>query len=336
MKIATLSTLALLIAVTTAQASSLNPEHVSADAKWVCHVDFEQMRSTKIAAACRAEIQKHEKFNELIKVATDRLGMNPMKDLLGATMYGTGYAKQQGVLLIQCNNLDRKKLTAILKKHHPRAKTVRHGKWTINTWTEKNGDTVAGTFATENTIAICGDADHLKQALDVIGGGGKSLGRDAKLAQGMDKKSVFALRAIDIDTKKFRKKHGPKLPDVKDVSIVWREIKGYVVGEYKIVTDSAETAEGLRAAISGFQGLAKLKVRDKPLAAKLVNGLYAKSKGNLLYVVYKASNNDILAVAEKLKGAAKERRGHHHRGHRKSDEPSKKKTREPELKDLEI
>jgi hypothetical protein len=327
MKIATLSAIALLLAANAAYAGPLNPAHLPSDAKWVGHVDFEQMRASKLAAACRKEMEKHEKFHSRIKEATDKLGMNPMKDLLGATMYDTGYKHHQGVVLIHCAKLDREKLVALFKKKHPDHTTSKYGDWTFYTWTAKHkrhGEhPVTGTFANDNTIALASDAGKLKKALDVISGKGESLGSDAKLLAGLGKKSIFAARAIDVDTEYMKKTRCPVLRNCEEATVVWREKDGELVGQYALVTDSEDTAKSFKAVVEGFKAIVSLKFSGDELAAKLTSGLNARAKGTAFNVTYKADSDDIIAAAHKMKEMRKKWGGRHGYGHPKDEEKKK-------------
>ena len=320
MKITSLATLAVLMTIGTLRAAPLDPGHVPAGAKWVLHLDLEQMRSSDIAAACRAEMEKHEKFHTKIKEATEKLGMNPMEDLLGVTIYDTSYGKHQGVILIHCNKLDREKLGAIFKKKHPDAKHSKYGDWTLSTWKDKrHGKMVTGAFADDNTIAMSSDAGKLKKALDLISGKGKSVGSDSDLLDGLGKKSILAARAIDVDTEYMKKTRCPVLKNCTEATVVWRERKGQLVGQYALVTNSEDTAKSFKMVVEGLKGMVALKFRGDELATKLMGGLKAKASGKEFNVNYKADSADIIAAGKKMKEMRKKwhgHRGHHHkRGH---------------------
>lgn len=321
MKVATLTTIALLLTIGAAQAAPLVPAHVPADAKWVIHVDFEQMRASKLSEACRAEMEKHDKFNEKIKEVTEKLGMNPMKDLLGVTAYDTKYGTRKGVVLIHCNKLDRKKLHAMFEKKHPDAKTSKYGDWTLSTWhaKHKHGEhMITGTFANDNTIALSGDADKLKRALDVITGKSKSASADSELLAGIGKKSIMAARAINVDPEYMKKTRCPVLKNCTEATVVWKEKKGQLSGQYAFVTKDENTAKSFKAVVEGMKGLARIKLRGNELAMKLVNGLKAKAKGNELSVSFKANSDDIIDAAKKMKDMKKKwggRHDHHKHGH---------------------
>ena len=325
-KVTTLSMLALLVAVSTAQAAPLVPAHIPADAKWVIHVDFEQMRASDLAEACMAEMKKHDRYDEKIKSITEKLGMNPMEDLLGVTAFDTKYGTRKGVVLIHCNKLNRKKLHAMFEKKHPDAKSSKYGDWTLNTWTAKSrhgSHEITGTFVNDNTIAISGDADKLKMALDVISGKAKSASPDSDLLTGIGKKAIMVARAIDVTPEYMKKTRCPVLRNASDVTVVWRERKGQLVGQYAFVTKDEDTAKSFKAVVEGLKGMATLKLGRSEAAMKLVDGLKAKAKGKELNVSYKAASSDIIAMAKKMKDMKKKWRGHRHH-HHKRDHDTKK------------
>ena len=318
MKIPVLTTVALLLAASIAQAAPLEPAHIPADAKWVIHVDFEQIRSSTLGKAVHAKMAEREKFTEKIKEATEKLGMNPAKDLLDATLYDTSYGTRKGVVLIHCNKLDQSKMVATFEKKHPDHTTDKYGDWKIYHWKAKMGrhgeNPVSGAFANDNTIALCGDPEKLKKALDLISGKGEAVASDSDLLSGLPKKAMMVAHAIDVDAEYMKKTHCPVLKNCTEATVSWSEKKGTLVGQYEFTTESDEKAESFKAIVEGMKALVTLKVGEKEDLAKLVDGLKVKAKGSTFTLTYKAESEDILAAAETLKAMGKKKWGHHHHG----------------------
>ena len=321
MRTLTLATVALLMAAATTQAAPLDPAHLPAGAKWVIHVDIEQIHKSDLVEACMAKFKENDKAQKKVKEITEKLGMNPMKDLLGVTIFDTEYGSRKGVVLIHCNKLDRKKLHAIFEKKHPKHKTTKYGNWTLNTWTEKKRGremSITGTFANDNTIALSGSADKLKKALDVIAGKGKALGSDAKLVDGLGKKAIMVARAMDVDAAYMKKTKCPVLRNCTAATVVWSEKKGQLIGQYALTTDTEDTAKSFKAVVEGMKGLASLRFGSNKDVAKLMDGLKVKAKGTAFNLTYKAATSDIIAVAKKMKDMRKKWGHRHHHKHKDS------------------
>ena len=66
---------------------------------------------------------------------TEKLGMNPMKDVLGATLYSSRYDGQIGVGLIYLKRLDQEKMVSLLKEQYPDHRTSEYGSRILHMWT---------------------------------------------------------------------------------------------------------------------------------------------------------------------------------------------------------
>ena len=99
--------LALTIACTASvQAGSLSQKEVAADAKWLVHLDLENLRHSKLGSFLTKEfLEKHldQKLGELKAQLNASLDLD-LKKIASITAYGTDYQKKpeaNGVLLIQ-------------------------------------------------------------------------------------------------------------------------------------------------------------------------------------------------------------------------------------------
>ena len=91
-------------------AGPLNLKQVSDDAKWVGHVDFDALRdSVVVKKAMEKHLAKHKNAEAHMKMVQGLIGMDPRKDLHGATFYGMAIGKHKGVMILHAN-LDKAKI----------------------------------------------------------------------------------------------------------------------------------------------------------------------------------------------------------------------------------
>jgi hypothetical protein len=185
----------VLLSAGFATAGVLVPRDIGADAKWFGHVNFEAIRSMKLVQDLKNQCPAHERWQAKMQELSQKLGMNPMEDVLGVTLYSNRYGEHVGVGLIYVKNLDRQKMLSLLKEKHPDHKTSEYASRTLYTWTLGHRGKkmeLTGAFASDTLIAIGADAEQVKAALDVLDGKKQGLAKDAPLLQGIPETALLA------------------------------------------------------------------------------------------------------------------------------------------------
>lgn len=301
--------LVVFVLTSVAQAGPLEPAQVAADAKWFGHVNVEAIGAVPLVKECRQQCEKNEHAKAKIKEVTDKLGMNPMDDLLGITVYATQYEGDVGVGLFSVRKMDREKLVALFKQKHPDHKTAEYAGRTLYTWTEHHHGkemTLTGTFANDKTILIGADAEHVKAALDVLDGKKPALAKDAPLIQGLAKNALFVSRAVDVPAEYRQTTKCPVLRVCSAASVQWTEKGGQLSGKYDLTADSPETAKNLKAAVDGMKALVELRFGTLESVKKVLSGVQCKAKDNLFSASVKVSLGDLRAAAEDVKQQVKQ------------------------------
>ena len=85
----------------------------------------EAIHSLKIVQDLKDKCPIHQQCQAKMEELAKKLGMNPMEDMLGATLYSTRYDGQVGLGLVYVKTLDREKMVSLLKEKHPDYKTTR-------------------------------------------------------------------------------------------------------------------------------------------------------------------------------------------------------------------
>jgi hypothetical protein len=292
-----------LVSASVAQAGPVVPGHVAADAKWFGHVNVEKIRSLPMMQECKAKWQADSRCQEHVQAMAEKLGMNPMEDLLGITLYSTQYEGEVGVCLFYVKAVDKKKMVAFFKEKCPDHETMEYGDRTLYRWTAKHGSKemkLTGAFASKTLIVIGADTKHVQAALDVLDGKEDGLEKDAKLLAGVSKKAMFVSRAVDVPEDYRKTTKCPVLRNCTEAFAQWTENEGQIKGEYRFTTDSEDTARNYKAIVEGFVAMAKLHCGDNEAAMKVIDGLKCTAKGDAFVAVWKTTTEDVHAAMEQV------------------------------------
>lgn len=103
----------LVVAVSFAAAAPFDARTVSADARWVLHLDADGLRQTALWHHVRERIQQ-EDLEAKINAWTNLLGIDPRTDVHGLTLYGPDSEEENSIVLLN-TDYDRRVLMDALK-----------------------------------------------------------------------------------------------------------------------------------------------------------------------------------------------------------------------------
>jgi hypothetical protein len=246
----------IVLSVGFVSAGPIVSKDVGADAKWFGHVDFEALRSMKLVQNLKDQCPVHKQCQAKMEELAKKLGMNPMEDISGATLYSNRYGEKVGVCLIYVTKLDREKMLSLLKEKHPDHKTSEYGSRDLYTWTAKcHGKemNLTGTIASDKLVVIGADAEQVQAALDVLDGKKPGLAEEAPLLKDIPKNALMACRGIDVPETYRKTTRCPVLKNCKAATAIWTETNGQITGKYEFTTDSEETAKNFKAIVDGLK-----------------------------------------------------------------------------------
>ena len=312
--------LGLTLAVASlAYAAPLNLKQVSDDAKWVGHVDFDALRdSVVVKKAMEKHLAKHKNAETHLKMVQGLIGMDPRKDLHGATFYGNEIGKHEGVMILHAN-LDQKKLQGWAEKI-PGREATEHGSYKISSWTKKRGDhshTVASAWFGDEHLVLASSVDALKSALDVLDGKGGSVGSDSALAGDVPTGTTVLMRVAGIAKAELPCKN-PLAKQTESIRFVVGENEGKSFLRARATMTNSEVVGQVNEILEGGQALAKLCSSDNELKLRMVKGLQIKPDGNNLTLVWNGSAEDVWQHVEAESKKWEEMRakmGEHRRKH---------------------
>jgi hypothetical protein len=283
MKRIAIFTAVLLMSAGFALAGPIVPKDIGAGAKWFGHVNFEAIRSMKLVQDLKDKCPVHQQWAAKMEELAKKLGMNPMEDVQGATLYSDHYGGNLGVVLVYVKKLDREKMVSLLKEKHSDHKTSEYESRTLYSWTAghqgKNLE-MTGTFANDTLIVIGADAEQVKATLDVLDGKKPALSQDTPLLKGIALDALVASRGIDVPEDYRKTTRCPVIQNCKAATAVWTVKDGQIMGNYEFATVSEETAKNYKAIVDGLKAMGELRYSNIPAVKKVMDGLKCSAEGD--------------------------------------------------------
>ncbi len=290
------------------QAAPLDPATVSADAKWLIHVDFDAAHESKVVNRIHDEALQHEGAKKMLAKIQDAVGMDPHKDIHGVTLYGTNFKMHSGVLIVYAH-ADHEKVIALLKKHSD-YKVSKEGDVEVHSWTEHHGEhqqKMQVAFPKSDVAVAASSEDDLKAALATLGGKG-GLGSSSPLLGDAPKGTIFRMAVVGINKIEMPIKM-PIIEKIEQVSVVIGEHDGQSFDHTKVKTTGEDTAKEMKSVAEGFRGMADLHLGDRaPEIKKLIDAAKIEASGATLTIDWTGSADDVIKAGE---SAAKEMKEHH-------------------------
>ena len=245
----------VLLAAAPAAAESLDPAEVAADAKWLLHVNVDDIRYTTLAQDIQQQLIQGQDNQGRLDWVQDKLGINLRTDLHGLTLYGRDYAPQAGVGVVHAE-YDRKKIVAVVEKQ-PKHKASDYRDYTIHEWQAERGDQhqkVALAFHGKGTIVLSGSSEQAQSALDVLDGRQPSLKKKSQspLLEKVPNGTFFRGSAIGLEDVKPQKQAVPFAGQVKQFALSVSEQGPNLELQATAVASSDQVAQQLAQAGQKF------------------------------------------------------------------------------------
>lgn len=279
MKFSLLSVGVLLSLTALVQAGPLDLRQVSADAKWVAHIDLDALRDSTVAHTAHglAEPSRRETRDVLFGIA-GLFGADPRQQLHGITLYGSMLGKPEGVMIVH-SDFNRDLVEQALRLA-PEYRCGEHGSYRLHTWKprllSKKGlqGNISAAFFRRTVLVIAGSESELTRGLDVLDGKTPGLTEDSPgvLSEAVRAGTVFLLRATGDAEPSLAAILG-FLKETDSMSVAIGEYQGEVFKECRLVMRSPEAAKRVVAAAEGAQAIAELRLSSDAEAMKLVHAL---------------------------------------------------------------
>ena len=273
----------LLAAALAAQSGPLRRADVAAEPSFVLHLDWDGLRPTAIGQYLLAEMDKPEVQDKVAALQTV-FNFDPRKQLHGLTLYSTGKAPEDAVLLAYGEFEPDRLIT--LAKEAKEYQSITYKQRTIHSWVneQKIGGNGANhrvycTFQGEQMVILAQKESRVSEALDVLDRKARSLADGTTFpelgARGSKGFLQAATRKLDIpdytpDAALLRMAKSARL----EVSEAQGQLRATVILE----AGDEEVSKQMLSVGQGLVALLKLQ-QDNPDATKLAQGLSLRQDG---------------------------------------------------------
>jgi len=304
---------ALLLAVTgVLPAGPPQEKQVSAEARWVAHMDVEAFVTSGFGKFMLDRMSEKPEAVEGMDEFIETFNMDLTQDLFSVTLYGTEYAPTAAVVILR-GRVDHDRLLELLGANEAH-ETLEYGDHTIHTWLqapegEEDDGVRHGAFHGDELVVISRTADVLKHALDVLDGEAGSLaGASDSFLPRFSEGAFLTVAGTDFAVPEDAKPKAAVL--LKKVSGMWMEL-----GEARdamflrggVTAVSARDGQQLRDILAGLVALARLGQENatemgKELGpwAPLLKGTRVSGRGASVELEVTATLDEVLDMMVQL------------------------------------
>jgi hypothetical protein len=270
--------LLLLTVISPAAARPLEPGWVSADARWLVHVDVDAFKSSSFG---QFVLEHGEEFDIDLSDLDDfeqEIGLDPRTDLAGVTLYGLGDDPEEDAVIIAVTNERADEALAKLKgSEEIESLEIEMDGYTVHVFRDEHEQHyvhVRGADRVDRRIVLLSaDEIVMLDAIKVIDGRapGLSVGKSDILDGGAKKGSIVFVACRGIDG----------FQDIAPASEILRlsdgftadigEIDGVAYGEATVSASSLENASNITDVIKGIIALGRLVAAEEPEARPLAD-----------------------------------------------------------------
>ncbi len=286
-----------------AQAGPFDPKVVSADAKWVIHLDVDAMAKSDTWKLVEPKLQANANYAKG-KRDIERIGQVKLpEDLHDVTLFGSTIGEREAIVVIRANvNAERLKTLVSLNETYASATVGGHQ---LHSWEDK-GKTIHTGFAADSRIVVGQSQDDVVAALDTIGGKLDPL-KNALLAPQQDKAGVLVYIAGDqLSEIGQQAARSPIIQKLKNAWITVAEdpIKGVKV-KSQIAADDDKTATNVKGMIDGLKAAVSFAAQDDPdamLVADAILDLNTTASGSLIDIDWNVPLKNVGELLDRATG----------------------------------
>jgi hypothetical protein len=290
----------ILTAGLSLQASPLPKSQVAGDSKWVIHLDMEQFAPSQTCRLMMNSRNGAKSFQTMLNHYRTLLGVDPLKDISGITLYGREVTGNRGTALIS-GALNAQAITKQLSTY-PQYTINTYGKLKLQTWTDKTTNRpLWACFYTTRLLILGSDESSILNATATLGG------TKPNLATG---KSVYlpmqTIREGSFFTAVTRGYAGSDADPIKAMilkntdaaTLQLSENKGIVDGKVLLKAISSDSALQIHQVLNGLMVAANMSDSASPLAKLAGMSDISRNDRNVLLKVHcpAADAADILAA----------------------------------------
>ncbi len=293
-------------------AAELDPHRVPADAKWLVHLDLEQILETKLAQRVR-EAQP-ELTRQIRGWMQERYGIDLPNDLHSATMFSRSYGSYTGTIILQAD-YDAEKVEADILKDE-QVQTAQWEGYTLYTWgvarqrpSSEPSETpnraeekqVTVVMVDDETVVFTSSMEDAQSTLQLLAGDGESLhGTDSFLLAGASERAMMHGAAIDLQEIAESDVPMPVLRQHDRIRWTIGERDGMVYEDAVLIAQSEEVSEQMEQFLEGMLALGHLWAADSEPLKELLDASEIARDGKTIEAHWEADGDQVLAGLEEL------------------------------------
>lgn len=283
------------------RAGSFQAANVPSNAKFVAHLDLQNIRTGKLGSFILEQLAAPEAKTK-IDAFSAMIGFDPRLDLHGITLFGTSENPHDAVLLAQ-GKFDAERLAVLVKANDGYTSST-YGGQTVHSWQDKEkGDRLVRRYGVilNNGLLAMSDGKHSVEALtDVLSQRSSSLaqanGADAPIPSS-DAGVIFSA-AVDLSGIQNLGKDAEILKKAKGGNISIREQGGQFITQLQVTTSDEQTSNQLHAMMQGMMAFAQLNASNEPDLVKLLQAVSTRVDGSRIQATVTLPADDVIEHLE--------------------------------------
>jgi len=258
----------LVMAGSHLHAAPLPKSQVSGDAKWVVHLDMEQFAPSQTCRLLMGAKSGSKSFQSILNHYQTLLGVDPLKDISGLTLYGTEITGNRGTALIS-GALNYRAITKQFSSY-PQYATRTYGKLTLHTWMDKaTGRPLWACFHTTRLLILASDEGSVLNAVATIEGSRTNLTNAKTVAipmQTLRQGAFFTALSKGYAGSDSDPVKALILKNTEAAAMQLSENRGIVDGSILLRAISPEAATQIHQILNGLMVSASLTDSSSPIA----------------------------------------------------------------------
>lgn len=264
-------------------AAPLNPKQISAEAKWLAHLDADAMRGSVMAAAGYRQCEAKWKAigEHLAELRTACQVFDPMTDLNDVTFYGAQYQQDAGVAIVHARFTD-SVLRFLYEKVQqlPGYAASNHRAYALHTWRHAQGTrherSMTAAYVQPDRMIFGTSVAEVAAALDVLDGAKADLaGNASPLAAKAPSGALLLIRVAGLSAIELPIE-SPIIRRTETLALIIGESNNEAYLTSELVSKDAKTAEEVKAAVDKALAAA-LAATDDGDVANLINAVQVGS-----------------------------------------------------------
>jgi hypothetical protein len=287
------SCLAALVS-TTVSAATFPVENISPDAKWVAHLDFDELKNTKIGRILIDKLNR-EKLDAKFNALKAMFNIDPRSDLNTATFYGSGSEPVDAVALIDAR-FDEDHLVTLVAANDDYV-LQSHGSHAVHSWVDdKKGVGIKsfGCFHSSGTLVLSQGLGNVRNALDILDAKSRGLAESDPLGKMItDESSMFFIAVANLAEMKALDPSAAMLRQSAAAHFSVGESEDRIRCRLRLTTKDEESAEMVGSVLQGMIAFTLLNAAEEPEIAKLADDATYGVTGNQVELIIEQPVTDV-------------------------------------------